>query len=152
MANSLDEIHFVSRLIPLNKKHPNIPNADEFRPIIVMSSLVKLLEARLLKKLQSYTIEKLQRSQVSFVNGMDIYVNIHRAINQLKNRTLKKKKGFCLFLDFKSAYKTIPHEELFQKLEPICTINEIQLLRAIYSRLVLKLGSESTKCNIGVAI
>jgi len=151
VTNSLNEAHFESRLIPLNKKHPDVPKAEEFRPIVVMSPLVKLLEARLLEKLQWYTSTKLQRSQTGFVPGMDIFVNIHRALDQIRLRINDKKKVFCLFLDFKSAYNTVPHDELFQKLNSICSEEEVQLLRAIYSRMIIKLGSEKLRCNVGVA-
>ena len=54
-------------------------------------------------------------------------------------------------LDFKSAFNSIPHEDLFTKLMSICSENEILLLRAIYSRLKIKLGTEMTNCNIEVA-
>jgi len=151
VTNSLNASHFEARLVPLNKKHPEIPKPDEFRPIIVMSSLTKLLEARLLPRLQSYLVMCLQRSQVGFVPGMDIFVNIFRAIKQIRFRISRKKPAFCLFLDFKSAYNSIPHDCLFKKLENICPENEIQLLKAIYSRLTIKLGEEKTNCNIGVA-
>ena len=151
ILNNLDDIHFKARLIPLNKKHPQIPKADEFRPIIVMSPIIKLLEARLLPKLQLYLQMNLQRSQTGFVPGMDIYVNIHRALKQIHARIKKKKPVFCLFLDFKSAYNSVPHKELFTKLTKILSCEEIQLLRAIYSRLSIKIGLEETNCNVGVA-
>jgi len=151
VTNSLDLSHFEARLVPLNKKHPDIPRPEEFRPIIVMSPLIKLLEARLLPRLQTYLIMCSQRSQVGFVPGMDIFVNIFRALKQLRRRTSDKKRAFCLFLDFKSAYNSIPHDALFQKLESICPNSEVQLLKAIYSRLTIKIGDEKTKCNIGVA-
>ena len=50
--DGLDPSHFHARLITLNKKHPDVPNASEIRPIIVMSPLFKLLEARVLPKLR----------------------------------------------------------------------------------------------------
>ena len=97
------DINFEARLIPLNKKFPEIPKPEEFRPIIVMSPLVKLLEARILEKLQSYLSQKLHRSQTGFVPRLDIFVNIHRAIKQIKKSIDNKGRVFCLFLDFKSA-------------------------------------------------
>ena len=38
--------HFETRLVPLNKVHPKIPKANEFRPIIIQSPILKFLEAR----------------------------------------------------------------------------------------------------------
>ncbi len=39
---------FEARLVPLNKAFPNIPKRKEFRPIIVLSSILKYLESRFL--------------------------------------------------------------------------------------------------------
>ena len=58
---------------------------------------------------------------------------------------------YCLFLDFKSAYNTVPHQKLFKKLESILSRDEIQLLKALYSRLTIKLGKEEIIANIGIA-
>ena len=136
-VNSLNDSHFEARLIPLNKKFPETPKPDEFRPIIVMSPIIKLLEARVLEKLQHYLTINLHRSQTGFVPRLDTFVNIHRAIKQIRHKLERKRSAFCLFLDFKSAYNTIPHEELFEKLERALSSKEIQLLKAIYSRLFI---------------
>ena len=151
LTNSLQDVHFEARLIPLNKKHPDVPKPEDFRPIVVMSPLVKLLEARLLNKLQKVLEEDLHRSQTGFVPGLDIYVNLHRAVQRIQKRTEAGNPAFCLFLDFKSAYNTIPHEDLFKKLRGACSEDEIQLIRAIYSRLTIVLGKERMKSNVGVA-
>ena len=50
-----------------------------------------------------------------------------------------------------SAYNTVPHDELFKKLERVCNKCEIDLIRAIYSRLVIRLGKETLHYNTGVA-
>ena len=54
--------HFRCRLIALNKKHPDIPKKDQFRPIIVSSVLVKMLEARLVQPLRRYMVQSLHLS------------------------------------------------------------------------------------------
>jgi hypothetical protein len=48
----LGDVSFRARLIPLNKVWPDIPHNDEFRPIVVVSPVVKWLESRFLPKLQ----------------------------------------------------------------------------------------------------
>src|SRR5688572_14051048 len=45
---------WAARLIPLNKSDSQTPSRKQFRPILVQSPLVKLLEARFLPKLQEY--------------------------------------------------------------------------------------------------
>ena len=86
----INRIHFESRLIPLNKVHPNIPTRTDMRPIVVTSPIVKLVEASLLPELTQYLTEKLHVSQTGFVPGNGIFVNIHRAISRIKIRTEKK--------------------------------------------------------------
>lgn len=58
---------FQARLIPLNKKWPDIPQEDEFRPIVVYSSLIKWLELRFLPPLQEFLKYKLDKYQIGFV-------------------------------------------------------------------------------------
>jgi len=80
---------FEARLIPLNKKWPNIPKEDEFRPIIVLSAAYKWLELRFLKKLKEYLVTRLDINQTGFVPGCTTHLNIVHLIEHVK--TFKKK-------------------------------------------------------------
>ena len=51
-----------ARLIALNKKYPDLPKQDQFRPIVVLSPLYKFLELRLLPYLQDFALHKLDRN------------------------------------------------------------------------------------------
>ena len=42
----LNHKSFEVRLIPLNKVWPNIPKVEDFRPIIVLSPIIKWMEMR----------------------------------------------------------------------------------------------------------
>jgi len=149
----IDELHFRSRLIALNKKHPDIPHKDQFRPIIISSLLTKILEAKLVKPLRKYMIERLHISQTGFVPNMDIYVNINRLLTYVHERREKGLRTFLLFLDFSSAYNTVLHDKLFSILEEKCVLSsdEVQLLKAIYCRTSIELGKEVLRPNVGVA-
>ena len=149
--NKLNQSHFNCRLIPLNKKHPNIPTRKDVRPIIVMSPLLKLLESGLLEDLMTYLVKELHPSQTGFVPGNGIFVNIHRAIARIKARTDVKKKCYGLFFDFSSAYNTINHQKLFQRLLPIIGNEKTKFLKAIYSRIQIMLESQKIRPNQGVA-
>ena len=50
---------FEAHLIPLNKNYPNIPSYDQFRPIVILSPMFKLLELRFKAKLQKYLKNKM---------------------------------------------------------------------------------------------
>ncbi len=110
---------FQSRLIPLNKVHPKLPSPRDFRPIIISSSIVKLLESRLLPKIRDYLTTKLYRGQTGFVSGMGTSVNLGRLTERYKKLMEKKTRGFALFVDFKSAYNTVLHSKLFKRLKKV---------------------------------
>jgi hypothetical protein len=56
-----DEI-FSARLIPLNKVWPEIPKQDQFRPIVVVSPVIKWLESRFLWKIKEYLLSGLDKN------------------------------------------------------------------------------------------
>ncbi len=147
----INRIHFESRLIPLNKVHPNIPTRIDMRPIVVTSPIVKLVEASLLPELTQYRVEKLHVSQTGFVPGNGIFVNIHRAIYRIKMRTEKKLRCYGIFIDFSSAYNTLDHETLFELLTPILGKERTQMVRAVYARMKITFGKEKFTPNQGVA-
>ena len=150
-GQDINERHFRARLVALNKKHPAVPKADQIRPIVITSPLVKILEGRLIPKLQKYLKEELHISQVGFIEHMDIYVNIWRVLTRIKELRDRKKHVYCLFLDFSSAYNTVPHSLLFEKLKSILSTEEVQLIQAVYSRTKICLGDEELLPNVGVA-
>ena len=46
-----------AKLVPLNKKYPDIPRAEEFRPIAIISHMYKWIELRFINKIQNYFSE-----------------------------------------------------------------------------------------------
>ncbi len=147
----IPNIHFESRLIPLNKLHPQIPTRKDMRPIIITSPVIKLIESSLLPDLSQYLTEKLHPGQVGFVPGNGIFVNICRAIDRIQARTKFQRTCYGIFIDFSSAYNTINHQILFQKLNQILGETRTQMIQALYSRVKIKLGEETLKPNQGVA-
>ena len=127
---------FEARLVPLNKKYPDIPSYEEFRPIAILSHLFKYLELRFMEKIQNYLLNKMDKRQNGFVRGIGTSPNIKLLINQIRNS--KKSDGKCtIFIDFKSAYNTVLREKLYEALEykNILSKNEIQFLRALHANL-----------------
>lgn len=150
-CSEFSDTHFETRLVPLNKVHPKIPSSKQFRPIIIQSPNLKLLEARFQSKLMKYMKEGLHIGQTGFVPGMGISVNQIRAVQRIGERTCQRRKVFGLFIDFSNAYNTVLHTKLFERLKGILQNDEIQFQRAIYSRLKIRLESKQFKPNIGVA-
>ena len=56
-----------------------------------------------------------------------------------------------LFLDFSTAYNTVLHSRLYERLEKVLDKDEVNLIKAIYSRTRIRLGNEAFCPNIGVA-
>ncbi len=116
-ARWLPSALFRTRMIFLNKVHPEVPRPQEQRPIAVMSPLLKLMEARFLPKLQDYLNKRLHRAQTGFVPAMGTEVNLVRMIKEatkhLKSNDTKTTM-FILFFDFKSAYNTVDREKLYK--------------------------------------
>ena len=146
-------IHFRTRLIPLNKIHPQIPTKEKFRPISISSPIIKLMEARLLPKLNDYMNKKLHVGQTGFVQGMGIAVNQMRIVQRIVERTRSgtKQGTYAIFIDFSNAYNTVLHRKLFKRLKGILTEEEINFLKAIYSRIRISIGNSNFKPNVGVA-
>lgn len=148
--NALSEL-FEGRLIALNKAHPNIPQKSEFRPIIILSLIVKIMESRWLPKLKEYMISKMCPAQTGFVPGQGVFTNIFRAIKRIKYRTDQKKPALALFIDFKSAYNYARHDLIFERLESILEQDEINFQKAIYDKIIIRSGKSQFRPNTGVA-
>ena len=73
-----------------------------------------------------------------------------RALSRIEDLRSKKKYTYCFFLDFSSAYNTVPHQKLFEKLEDILDKEEIQLIKAIYSRTRIALGKKVSGQTLGL--
>jgi len=74
-----------------------------------------------------------------------------RLVQHVKEIINSKRHCFGLFIDFSSAYNTKLYTKLFERLEKALPKEEIQLIKAIYSRTNLCLGTHSFTLNIGVA-
>jgi len=146
---------WASRLVPLNKVFPSLPDRKQMRPIIVQSPLIKLIEARFLPKLKQYANERMVKSQTGFVPSMGIQVNIERAIRRITMRTegTRKRNVYGVFIDFSNAFNTIPHSLLFKKLREknVMDADEIKYLEQLYNRYYIKIGDQKFRANCGVA-
>ena len=102
-----------------------------------------------------YLKKKLNKSQIGFVPGQGIEVNLLRAICVIKISTEEKKKQckYGLFIDFANAYNTVPHSLLFRKLRQKKCLDEeeIDYIEALYSRYRIRIGNKVIKYNKGVA-
>ena len=91
-----------------------------------------------------YLKKKLNKSQIGFVSGQGIEVNLLRAICVITISTEEKKKQckYGLFIDFANAYNTVPRSLLFRKLRQKKCLDEeeIDYIEALYSRYRIRIG------------
>ena len=105
--------HFASRLIPLNKAHPETPEITNYRPIVVTSSLVKFLEGFILPSLRVYQKKHLHKSQIGFVPGLGIDIGKERLQTILDERKNKNQQTILGFIDFSGAYDRVNRSILY---------------------------------------
>ena len=77
-------------------------------------------------------------------------MNITKAIKRIKIRQDKKITTYGLFIDFTNAYNTIHHRELFEKLEMILPKEDSEFIKALLSRIELRVGNSGFHPNRGV--
>ena len=146
--------HFNSRLVCLNKNHPKTPDYGEYRPIVVTSYVIKLLELSLLEKLQNYNESKMTTKQLGFVKRQETKGNLLKMSYNyhIKFKSSKKNKRFLLYLDLSSAYDRVIRSKLYEILErkKIMDENEINLLKAIHNNIQIKIGDEITCPMLGL--
>jgi hypothetical protein len=99
-----------------NKGKSDEPKID--RPIPILSCLRTLFTSILNKRLNAYSDEFLliNESQVGFTQGYSKNDNIFSLYSLFELLTLKKKKMFCVFIDFEKAFDTVWREGLWCKL------------------------------------
>ena len=154
-----------SRLICLNKIHPDIPKPSDMRPICVTSSLFKLIELRFAEKLSTAywnITDPLAKTQVGFLPHMMTNINIyrlHESILQTYENFPERKRWYSngtitghwgsavIFFDFRQAFNSINRKRLFRRIEEeqILSPDETQFLEWLYNNQVISMeNSEFT--------
>ena len=105
-------------IIPIykNKGDPKVP--DNYRPITLLSCVSKLFTAVLNSRLNAFLDENslLQENQAGFrrqYSTIDHIFTLHSLSEILKH---KKKKLFCIFIDFSKAFDSVWRVGLWRKL------------------------------------
>ncbi len=123
------------RLIPVNKIYPKTPSLNDYRPIVALSAIAKFLEARFAPKLSEYIKTNCIYSQIGFVKGCNTHINIQRLLKWAIAK--KKSKPIIVFIDFKAAYDSVPHNLLFSLLrrKSVLPADEIHFIQAWYQNM-----------------
>ena len=134
-------------------------NLDNYRPLALANCLAKIFT----QILYARAVEWCNRNnslpiwQAGFREDYSCLDNIY-TLNSIIQLKLRQDKGklYALFIDFKSAFNTVNHDLLWQKLKDIGFSSKfIRILSSLYSKAKIKISdfnelSESIKVSIGV--
>lgn len=138
--------HMTGRVIFLNKVFPKTPTVDDLRTITILSPIRKVVEYQILTKLQNFLYTRTSKSQTGFITGLGTDVNLLRYnlnYEKLKRPPISKQMCGVIFIDFKAAFDTVPHQKLLDKVKKLRALNhwELDLLEFILGNSFIQLGS-----------
>lgn len=138
---SNSSLHTKARLIPLDKAYPKIATESKYRPIVVTSPIIKILEAYTLPKLREYGRNRLNKNQVGFKEECSTIDNLIRLHLECKT----KKDAILVFIDFSSAYDCINRKILYDLIleKGILNVEQLEIIKFIHSSISIKLGGIS---------
>ena len=108
----------LAKVTPLYKKGDrSLP--ENYRPISLISSLSKVFEKLLLKRMMSFCTKHkvLTSAQFGFRPKMSCVHAIVKVTEYIREQIDKKMTGQACFIDLKKAFDTLNHEILLKKLE-----------------------------------
>jgi hypothetical protein len=102
-------------IIPIFKNKGKSDDPKNYRPISILSCLGKLFTSILNKRLNAYLYEFLfiNESQIGFRQCYSTNDNIFSLHSLFELLTLKKKKMFCVFIDFEKSLRYCLGEKVY---------------------------------------
>ena len=141
-------------MLLLSKSGSNFPKITEIRPIAVTTVTQKILEHILLEKLEMDLNSHLAKSQFGFRHKRETLMHIVRLMDRLKTRNQnqpERLKGCLVFIDFTTAFDTIDHQLLIDKIEKLgtCSKETLNLLKWYFNVLQLRIDDSTFPQNRG---
>ncbi len=148
----------VGTIVPLYKNKGDIQDVSNYRGITLLSCMGKLFTSILNERLNEYSnkLSHINETQAGFRHGYSTldHVFLLKCVIDLFN--WKKRKLFCLFVDYKKAFDMVWREGLWYKLVKEKVQGKIlNVIRNMYNniRSCVMLNQETSDtfvCNVGV--
>ena len=117
----ISKVHFLARLIALDKSKNGKPGPTDFRPLVLSSIISKILEAYFIDQFRNYCSNKLNLGQIGGVKGRSILDNILR----LHFEKVKfGKNAHIMFIDFVGAFSNLPRQFAIEALQKKEVLNK----------------------------
>lgn len=138
------QLHFTSRIVPLNKAHPATLKIDEYRPLIICSPSLSSLKLIYSRTSKNYLSKSLHVRQYGFVPNCSIEHAKTQLLDRLHLARRQQTNLLATFIDMRSAYNRVDLTILYKIIRDKNALSpeKLQLLEFIHSNNATLFGSQ----------
>ena len=105
----------IHKIRPIPKKG-DLSNVSNYRPISLLCCLSKVMEAIVYMKIIPFIYPKINKCQFGFLENRSCLSQLLCSFSHIYNAIESKKSCDVIYLDFRKAFDSVPHNELLFKL------------------------------------